>query len=100
LILFKSNPSLFPPVRRQTYWIGIATLMAVFIGLSIWAGLYFTQRPEEHADQRIQSNDPLALFLYSPVGNAVVMLLGQYLLANVVFWPVVSLGQKIGGKRG
>ena len=76
----------------------MAGLIAVFIGLSIWLGLYYTQTPAENTDQQLRPTDPLSQFLYSPVGNALMITVLQYVLANVVFWPALWLGQKIRGK--
>jgi|GEM_PF-2348501 len=78
----------------------MAGLIAVFVGLSVWLGLYYTETPAENFEQQLRPTDPLSQFLYSPAGNAVMITVLQYALANVVFWPVLWLWQKIRGTRG
>ena len=90
-----SSPGLFGSVSRRTYWLWIGGLMLALIVLCAWAGLYYVQVPEEHADQRVRSNGPLSTILYSPVGNAVVMVALQYFAANLVFWSGLWIGAKV-----
>ena len=79
-------PRLFDSVSRRTYWLGVGTLMLALIVVSWWLGLYTVDAVEEQTQTRVSGGDPLGEFLYSPLGNAVVMLVMQFLLANVLFW--------------
>ncbi len=79
-------PRLFDSLSRRTYWLGVGTLMLALIVVSWWLGLYTVEAVEEQSQTRVSGGDPLGEFLYSPLGNAVVMLVMQFVLANVLFW--------------
>ncbi|MEM8738915.1 MAG: hypothetical protein AAGG38_10635 [Planctomycetota bacterium] len=82
----RQAPAVFGSVSRRAYWIGNGVLTAALAALSWWAGFYHVVVPEEHADERVTSNDPISEVLYSELGTAVVLLVFQFLLANVLFW--------------
>ncbi|MEM7626747.1 MAG: hypothetical protein AAF333_14230 [Planctomycetota bacterium] len=85
----------FESVSRRIYWIGTGVLTLALIALSWWADLYNVKTPEEHADQRVTTGDPMTEILYSPVGNAVVLLVFQFLAANVLFWVGAWVAQRV-----
>ncbi|MEM9915811.1 MAG: hypothetical protein AAF911_12690 [Planctomycetota bacterium] len=88
-------PRVFEAVSRRGYWIGIGSIVLVLIGLSIWGGLYSVKVHEENLNAQVQTNDPLTEILYSPLGNAVVLLVLQYVLANLIFWPAAWVGLRL-----
>ncbi|MEO0515463.1 MAG: hypothetical protein AAF086_09255 [Planctomycetota bacterium] len=88
-------PRVFEAVSRRGYWIGIGSIMAVLIAVSIWAGFYAVKVAEENMDARVSTGDPLTEILYSPIGNAVVLLVLQYAAANFFFWPAAWVGLRL-----
>lgn len=74
-------------VTRRGYWIGVATLTLVQVGLAVWAGLYDVEPPAgDEGGPAVESSDPMLLLMYSPLGMAVVLGVLQFLAANVLFW--------------
>lgn len=94
-----SPPRVFEAVPRQAFWIGIATIMAGLIALSWWGGLYEVDTATSDAEARVTTNDPMTEILYSPLGNAVVLLVLQFIAANLLFWPGVWLWLRVAGQR-
>lgn len=90
-----NQPSRPPLLTRQQYWLSIAGIMLGLIVLCIALGYYRVDTPEENMATEMRSNDPMSVLLYSPLGNAVVLLLLQYLLANVLLWPTVWVIAKV-----
>lgn len=89
-------PRVFEAVSRRGYWIGIGSIIAVLIAVSWWAGFYAVKVvTEENPDARVTTNDPLTEILYSPIGNAVVLLTLQFFAANIVFWAVAWVGLRL-----
>ncbi len=89
------RPRVFEAVSRRGYWIGIGSIMAGLIGVSIWAGFYAVKVAEDNVDARVSTGDPLTEILYSPIGNAVVLLVLQYFAANLLFWPAAWVGLRL-----
>lgn len=87
----------FESVSRRTYWIGTGVLTLGLATLSWWADLYNVMTPEEHADQRITTNDPMTEILYSPLGTAIVLLVFQFFAANILFWIGAWSAQRVRG---
>ena len=88
---------LFESVTRRGYWIGIGVLTAVLIGLSLWFDLYSEMAMGE-ADPgapAIRQDDPVLRMLYNPVGVAVVLLVIQFMVANVLFWAGVWVWTRV-----
>ena len=77
----------------------MGTLTLALIVLSWWLGLYAVEAVEEQSQTRVSGGDPLGEFLYSPLGNAVVMLVMQFLLANVLLWLGVWVWLRVRPKR-
>ncbi|MEM6553901.1 MAG: hypothetical protein AAF750_17430 [Planctomycetota bacterium] len=76
----------FPAVSRRAYWIGTGILTAVLAVLSWLAGFYYAQLPETESDTRVSSGHALLELIYTPLGNATVLLVFQFLAANVLFF--------------
>ncbi|MEM1213755.1 MAG: hypothetical protein AAGI68_15815 [Planctomycetota bacterium] len=76
----------FPGVSRRAYWIGTGVITAVLIALSLLAGFYYTELPEGDPDTRVSSGHPILELIYTPLGNATVLLVLQFLAANVLFF--------------
>jgi hypothetical protein len=81
-------------LTRRGYWYCIGGIMLGLIILCIVLGYYSVNTPEENMATEVRNNDPLTVILYSPLGNATVLLVLQFLLANVLLWPTVWLINK------
>ena len=86
----RSDVSVSPPAAWLP-WAGLSLL----IGLSWWAGLYAVETAAGDAEQRVTTSDPMSEILYSPLGNAVVLLVLQFTAANVLFWAGVWVGLRV-----
>ncbi|MFA9477663.1 hypothetical protein ACERK3_05075 [Phycisphaerales bacterium AB-hyl4] len=73
-------------VSRRAYWIGVGTLMVLMIILSAWTGMYSFERQEGRDGPAIENVDPVLQMMYTPLGMAIVLLILQFLFANVLFW--------------
>ena len=96
--MFKSDPSrpgVFDSISRRTYWIANGLMVAVMIPLTWWAGWYAVRETEENAAAQITTGDPLTEILYSPLGNVVVLLVLQFLAANVLLWLAMWLWLRV-----
>lgn len=91
----EKHPRVFEAVSRRGYWIGIGSIMAGLIAVSWWAGFYTVKVAEENVQARVSTGDPLTEILYSPIGNAVVLLTLQYAAANFLFWPAAWVGLRL-----
>ncbi|MEM6392835.1 MAG: hypothetical protein AAF797_08700 [Planctomycetota bacterium] len=87
----------FPDVSRRAYWIGTGILTAILAALSWLAGFYYTQLPETDADTRVSSGHAILELIYTPLGNATVLLVLQFLAANVLFFIGASIAEKLRG---
>ena len=87
-------------LTRQRYWLIIAVIMLVLIGLSIWAGFYQVDATEGNADGRaIQHDNPLEAFAWTPLGNAVILAVIQFIIANVLLWSLIGIARLIRSRR-
>ncbi|MEO1236080.1 MAG: hypothetical protein AAFX76_04760 [Planctomycetota bacterium] len=93
-----ASAGLFASVSRRAFWAGTGLITLVLVGVTAWMGGYVVKVPEENLDARVTTNDPMTEILYSPVGNAVVMLVLQFLGANVLFWVGVWVWGKFEDK--
>lgn len=74
-------------VTRRGYWLGVGGLMLILIVLAAWAGLYHVE-PQDGggAGPAVENVDPVMQMMYSPLGMGIVLLVLQFLAANVLFW--------------
>lgn len=91
----------FEAVSRRTYWIGVGSITLALVVLSVWLGAYEVD-PVEPSEpvEGVSRPDPLSAFLFTPLGNAVVLLLLQFIAANLVFWTGVALWRGVRRPRG
>ncbi len=84
--------ALFESVTRRQFWIGTLTLTAGLIVASWFAGFYGVTdtTPGGPGEDQARAEDPLAAFLFSPLGNVVILLVLQFLTAVVLFWIVIA----------
>jgi hypothetical protein len=87
----------FEAVSRKQYWLGIGLLIAGLIVLSWWMGWYVVDDEGTVAEAQVHTNDPMMEILYSPLGNAVVLLVLQYAVANLLFWGGVWVWLRVRG---
>lgn len=90
----------FDSVSRRAYWVGIGGVTFGLIVLSIFAGYYRVDIAEENMDTQMGGTDPMIAFLYSPLGNAVVLAVLQFLAANVLFWVGAWVWLRVGRVMG
>lgn len=87
-------------LTRRQYWLIIAVIMLVLIGLSIWAGFYHIDEPAGNADGRaVQHSNPLEAFAWTPLGNAVILAVIQFVAANALLWSLIGLARLILSRR-
>jgi hypothetical protein len=80
----RASQPIFGDLTRRQYWIGITLIVLALVSLSYFRGCYHLDLPQENADEQLHSGDPLTGFLWSPLGNAVVLFVLQLLAANVL----------------
>ncbi|MEX0653769.1 MAG: hypothetical protein WD534_10470 [Phycisphaeraceae bacterium] len=74
-------------VSRRVYWAGVAMITLVLVGLSIWGEMYDLAVEEGGGGgPAIENPDPVMRMMYTPIGVAVILLVLQFLAANVLFW--------------
>jgi hypothetical protein len=65
-------------------WVG--GIIVVLIAVSIGAGFYAVDTATSDPEAQVRTNDPMMEILYSPLGNAVVLLVLQFAVANVLLF--------------
>lgn len=87
-------------LTRRQYWLIIAVIMLVLIGLSVWAGFYHIDPAERNADGRaVQHSNPLEAFAWTPLGNAVILAVIQFAAANALLWSLIGLARLIPSRK-
>jgi len=96
----KFEDDTFASLSRKQYWLAILVIMLVMIGLSAWAGWYHGQDEPVVSDaDTVGRNDPLTTFMFTPVGNAMVLGVVQFLAANVLMWITLFALRQFGPRR-
>ncbi len=81
-------------LTRRQYWLIIAAIMLVLIGLSVWMGFYYIDEPPVDAEGRaVQHSNPLEAFAWTPLGNAVILAVIQFAAANALLWSLIGIAR-------
>jgi hypothetical protein len=89
------GPGLFESVSRRAFWAWTLSLTLVLALLTWWAGLYQVVE-EETAEQRIVDPTQVNITELGLVGQIIVGLCLQFVVANILFWSGVWVARRTG----